>query len=143
MKKIYFISLLFSLIFIFLGYSFFVPNEYTFLCDGLSKKSEYSLEDKKTLLRKDNFLDNERLKEVVKIKKYFFGQFYTLNNYSKENCHYDKDDDVIFCYRNATEDLIEFDTIKLTLEKKTSRTSSLSFDVFRYNGTCNLKEKLL
>jgi len=142
MKKINLLSLFFSLIFIFFVYSYLVPKDYTFLCDGLSKKSEYSLEDKKTLLRKDKFSDFERLREVVKVKKYFFGQFYTLNNYSKENCNY-YDDDVIFCSRTPTDDYLEFDSIKLTVEKKSSISSSLTFDVFHFNGTCNLKEKIL
>lgn len=141
MKKIYLISLLVSLIFIFLSYSYLVPKEYIFLCDGLSRKSEYSLEDKKTLLRKDKFLDFEREREVIKVKKYFFGQFYTLNNYPKENCSYD--DDVIFCVKSATDDYLEFNTIKLTVEKKSSNTSALTFDVYHFNGTCTLKEKLL
>ena len=143
MKKIYFTTVIFSLLTIYLLYSYFSPNEYIFLCDGLSKKSEYSLEDKKKLLRKDNFLDFEREREVLKVKKYFFGKFYTLNNYSKDECNYDDDDNIIFCSKTPTDDYLEFNTIKLTLEKKSSRSSSFTFDVIRFNCICSVKDKLL
>ena len=53
------------------------------------------------------------------------------------------DDNIIFCSKTPTDDYLEFNTIKLTLEKKSSRSSSFTFDVFRFNGICSVKDKLL
>lgn len=123
-------------------YGYLFPKEFIFSCSGYVEETKWTDEKKSTLINKESRDEFER---IVKVKKYFEGYFYTINNYSIFQCS-KITPDLIFCYQNTelSKYSDDFDLIRVRhLSSREYKSGEiLKKETFFHTEECELKKNI-
>ena len=122
-------------------YAYLFPKEFIFSCSGFTEEAMYTNEKEPTLINSKN---RDEFEKIVKVKKYFEGYFFTINNYSIFQCS-KITPDLIFCYQNTefSKDSDDFDLIRVRHYSATEQKIDKNIKTNRfYTEKCELKENI-
>jgi hypothetical protein len=132
-KSIFAIALFLAIL--FAGYIFyFSTNIQYFEC----RTGEYGFET----YEEDGVKDNLHLSmpKTIKVKKYLFGYYYTIDNYKKEECNLHEDS--LMCSRDESYVDINLATGKVDIEEKYVFEKK-KIGAYKYNWECKSVERVV
>ena len=140
LPKIKIIVGIFLIVLLIATYAYLFPKEFIFSCSGFTEEAMYTNEKEPTLI---NSKSRDEFEKIVKVKKYFEGYFFTINNYSIFQCS-KITKDIVFCsYRTNYDDSDDFDMVKLKhSSSRVYESGEILKKEYFHTKECELKENI-